>query len=245
MKKTLNIIKTVLVWLVVALAVFMMIFTIFSVSVFNKNDKDFFGYKFYTVLTDSMSKTDFNAGDIVVVKFVDPTTLEEGDIITYISQNTENFGEPITHKIREKTVDANGDLGFITYGTTTNTNDEIIVTTPFIQGKYQFRIAGVGHFFQFLKTPQGYFVCIFIPFMLLIIYQGINCIILFRRYKKEQLEEIQAERDQIEEERRQSLEMMKELQALKEQLAEKQTTENDESEIDAENTGEVSEEKVD
>lgn len=240
MKKTLSIIKTVLVWLVVALAVFMMIFTIFSVSVFNKSDREFFGYKFYTVLTDSMSKTDFNAGDIVVVKFVDPTTLEEGDIITYISQNTENFGEPITHKIRKKTVDANGDLGYITYGTTTNTDDEIIVTTPFIQGKYQFRIAGLGHFFQFLKTPQGYFVCIFIPFMLLIVYQGINCIILFRRYKKEQLEEIQAERDQIEEERRQSLEMMKELQALKEQLAEKGRTDAEEksaSEVSEAETG--------
>jgi TPP-dependent 2-oxoacid decarboxylase len=57
--------------------------------------------------------------------------------------------------------------------------------------------------------------------MLLIIYQGINSIQLFRRYKQEQLAAIQNERAQIEEERRQSVEMMKELQALKEQLAQK------------------------
>ena len=43
MKKALNIVKNILVWLVVALAVFMMIFTVFSVSSFDKTDRDIFG----------------------------------------------------------------------------------------------------------------------------------------------------------------------------------------------------------
>ena len=42
---------------------------------------------------------------------------------------------------------------------------------------------------------------------------------LFRRYKREQMEELEMEKAKLEEERRQSAEMMKELQALKEQLA--------------------------
>ena len=33
-------------------------------------------------------------------------------------------------------------------------------------------------------------VCIFVPFMLLILHQGINTISLFRRYKKEQMAEL-------------------------------------------------------
>ena len=107
MKKALNIIKTTLVWLVVALAVFMMIFTVISVTTFNRNDRDLFGYKAYIVNTDSMAKTDFKAGDLIFVKEVDPNTLKEGDIITYLSQNTDSFGETITHKIRKKTT-ANG-----------------------------------------------------------------------------------------------------------------------------------------
>ena len=61
--------------------------------------------------------------------------------------------------------------------------------------------------------------------MLLILYQGINVIRLFRRYKKEQMEEMQAERDKIEAERLESQKMMEELMALKEQLA-KQTEGN-------------------
>lgn len=224
MKKVLNIIKNILIWIVVIAAVTMMIFTIVSVSTFNRNDRNLFGYRAYIVLSDSMSKTDFDAGDLVLVKEVVPSTLKVGDIISYISQNTENYGEIVTHKIRSLTTDANGENGFITYGTTTDTNDETIVTYPFVLGKYQTHIPKVGTFFQFLKTPQGYFTCIFIPFMLLIVYQGVNCIRLFRRYKKEQMEEMQAERDKIQAERLESQKMMEELMALKEQLAQQEET---------------------
>ena len=37
-----------------------------------------------------------------------------------------------------------------------------------VLGKYQFSIAKLGTFFQFLKTPKGYICCILIPFLLLI-----------------------------------------------------------------------------
>ena len=218
MKKALNIVKNILVWLVVALAVFMMIFTVFSVSSFDKTDRDIFGYKFFVVQTDSMSKTDFDAGDIVIIKEVDPSTLKAGDIIAFISQNSANYGETVTHKIREVTTDANGNAGFVTYGTTTDTNDEAITTYPYVLGKYTGKISDLGKFFAFLKTTPGYIICILIPFLLLILYQGVNCIAIFRRYKKEQLDEMEKERAKIEEERRQSLEMMKELQELKAQL---------------------------
>ena len=222
MKKVINIVKNILVWLVVILAVGMMIFTIISVTTFNRNDRHLFGYRAYVVTSDSMSKTDFDAGDLILVKNVDPATLKEGDIITYMSQNPESFGETITHKIRSITKDANGNPGFITYGTTTDTDDATIVTYPYVLGKYEKAIPNVGTFFTFLKTTQGYFVCIFIPFMLLILYQGLNCIRLFRRYKREQLQEMEAERAKIQTERAESAKMMEELLALKEELARQQ-----------------------
>ena len=128
MKKAWNIISTAFVWIMVIVAVFMMVFTIVSVNTFNRNDRDLFGVRFYIVLSDSMSATDFDAGDLVVIKEVDPRTLEPGDIIAYQSQNTENYGATVTHKIRAKTTDANGNPGFITYGTTTGVDDESVVT---------------------------------------------------------------------------------------------------------------------
>ena len=219
MKKAWKIISTAFVWVMVVVAVSMMIFTIVSVNTFNRNDRDIFGLRFYIVLSDSMKATDFDAGDLVVVKEVDPTTLQEGDIIAYQSQNSENYGATVTHKIRAKTTDANGNPGFITYGTTTGVDDETVVTYPFILGKYQTALPKVGTFFQFLKTPQGYIVCILIPFLLLIIYQGLNCVKVFKLYKAEQMAELQAEKEELAAQKKQSEEMMAQLLAMQQQMA--------------------------
>ena len=217
--KVFNIIKNVLVWAIVAFAVGMMIITVISVNAFDQNSRSLFGYKFFVVRTDSMAATDFDAGDIVIIKETDPRTLVEGDIIAYLSQNSQSYGETVTHKIRTLTRAANGDPGFVTYGTTTGVDDEIIVTYPYVLGKYVNKLPGVGTFFLFLKQPQGYFLCIFTPFLLLILYQGLNVIKLFRRYRAEQMEEMEEERKKIEEERQQNADMMRELLELKAQLA--------------------------
>ena len=232
--KALKIIRSIFVWLMVALAVFMMIFTIVSVSTFDRADRNLFGYKAFIVLSDSMSRTDFNAGDLVLVKAVDPSTLKEGDIIAYTSQNTSNYGETVTHKIRKLTTDANGEPGFVTYGTTTDTDDETVVTYPYVLGKYQGRIPKVGTFFQFLKSTPGYIVCILVPFLLLILLEGIRCIRLFRIYKAEQQAELQAERDKIEADRAETQRMMQELLAMKAQMAQNGgvTSKTDETQSD-------------
>lgn len=221
MKKALQITKTVLVWLVVAVAIGMMIFTLISVSTFDKTERNLFGFNFFIVTSDSMSATDFDAGDIAISKNVDPKTLKEGDIITFLSQDPDNFGEVITHKIRRLTTDANGRPGFVTYGTTTDTDDRTVVTHEYVVGQYVGRIPKVGSFFMFLKTTPGYILCILLPFLLLILSQGLNCIRLFRQYKKEQMDEMKVEREKIEQERAESQRMMAELLELKAQLAKK------------------------
>ena len=167
MKKTLQVTKNVLVWLVVAIAVGMMIFTLISVSTFDKTDRNIFGFKFFIVTSDSMAATDFDAGDIAISKNVDPKTLKEGDIITFLSQDHDNFGEVVTHKIRRLTTDANGRPGFVTYGTTTDTDDRTVVTHEYVVGQYVGRIPKVGSFFMFLKTTPGYILCILLPFCFL------------------------------------------------------------------------------
>lgn len=219
MKKAGAILSTIVVWTLVIIAVAMMIFTIVSVNTFNRNDRDIFGYRAYIVLSDSMSATDFDAGDLILVKQTDPNTLQPGDIIAYTSQNPENYGETVTHKIRSLTTNENGEPGFITYGTTTNTDDETVVTYPFILGKYEFSLPKVGSFFQFLRTTTGYIVCILVPFVLLILYQGLNCVRAFRLYKAEQMAELQAEKDAIEKQRLQSDQMMQQLLQMQQQMS--------------------------
>ena len=214
MTERLKIISSILVWTLVIVTVGVMIFTIISVNTFDKSDRSVFGYKFFIVRSDSMSATDFKAGDIVFVKETDPATLKVGDVIAFVSQDPNNLGNTVTHKIREKTTDAEGTPAFVTYGTTTDTNDETLVTYQYVLGKYTGKIPSVGSFFQFLKTTRGYVLCIFVPFVLLVAYEAFNCVLLFRKYKKEQ-------NDKLEKERKQSAEMQKEIEELRSQLAAK------------------------
>lgn len=232
-KKVLDITTKVLTYILTAFSVFMMVFTIVTVTTVDKNERNIFGYRFYIVKTDSMSKSEnnadldvhFNAGDIIIVKNVaDKKSLEAGDIITFISTNEESYFETITHMIRDKFYDKEGKFaGYITYGTNTGVNDEAPVEFGYIVGKYAGKLPAVGQFFAFVKSTPGYIVCILVPFLLLILYNGVNVIRLFKQYRAEQMSAMQAERDKIDAERAENLRMMEELMALKEQLMKQQS----------------------
>lgn len=212
MQKALNMAKNVLVWAVTLAALGMMAFTIFSVATFDQANRSVFGYRFFIVQSDSMSATDFSAGDVVFVKEVDPATLVEGDVIAYVSENDFNYGETVTHKIRSLATTEGGEPGFVTYGTTTDTDDEAVVTYERVLGKYVGSLPGVGTFFAFLKSVPGYALCILTPFLVLIAYYGARCVKLYRRLRQEQAAEMQLERRQLEEERRQLETMRAQLQ---------------------------------
>ena len=218
MKKVLNAIMSVLSTLMMIVAVCVMVFTIISVNTFNRQDRSLMGYKAFIVLSDSMSATDFDAGDLVLTKDVNPAELQEGDIIAYISENPDNYGEVVTHKIRT----VNSDGTFTTYGTTTDTDDAYPVSWEQVLGKYDKAIPKVGAFFNFLKTTPGYICCIFVPFALLIMMQGLNTVKLFKQYKREQQEDIDRQKAELEQERLETKAMMEELLAMKKELSQQQ-----------------------
>lgn len=231
-KKILNISSKVIAWLLVAFTVFMMVFTIITVTTVDKNERSIFGVRFYIVQTDSMSLSEnnkdmevhFNAGDIILIKDVEnKTALKEGDIIAFMSMNEISYGETVTHMIREVKKTEDGKiLGYVTYGTNTGTSDEALVEPDYVIGQYSGKLPRVGNFFAFVKSTPGYIICILVPFLLLILYNGVNVIRLFRKYKREQMEEMQAERDKIDAERAEAQRMMAELLELKAQLAKKE-----------------------
>ena len=215
MKKVVNAIINVLSTLMMIVAVCVMVFTIISVNTFNRQDRSLMGYKAFIVLSDSMSATDFDAGDLVLTKDVNPAELQEGDIIAYISENPDNYGEVVTHKIRT----VNSDGTFTTYGTTTDTDDIYPVSWEQVLGKYERAIPKVGAFFNFLKTTPGYICCIFVPFAILIMMQGLNTAKLFKQYKREQQEDIDRQKAELEQERLETKKMMEELLAMKKEMA--------------------------
>ena len=220
-------------YIFMGLSILVMVFTI-STSVGHdkrNDDKSIFGFRTYTVLTNSMEDT-FKAGDIIVVRRVEnPDELEAGDIITFISQNPDSLDLIITHKIKEKAI-IDGVPSFITYGTTTGDIDDKPVAYNYVLGEYKFKISNAGHFVKLLKSVPGYIVCIFCPFCLLLILQGVSVVRAYKAYKAEQNEEnvkeIKQKEQEIQQKEDQNKLMLDQLEEMRKQIQDLQAKQNKE-----------------
>lgn len=195
-KKALKITGNVLTVAVAILVVIMTVLTVFSM-VFNRDGTArVFGVQAYVVQSDSMTP-EFAAGDVIFSEEVNPEELVAGDIITFISRDSASYGQTITHCIREVTTH-NGELAFITYGIATGVDDGTPAAASDVLGRYAFRIAGLGSFFEFLKSVPGYIVCILLPFLVIIGLQIANIVSAVRAARTEKAAAAAAERSRVE-----------------------------------------------
>lgn len=195
-KKALKITGNVLTGIVAVLVVVMTVLTVFSM-VFNRDGTaSVFGVQAYVVQSDSMTP-EFAAGDVIFSEEVNPEELVAGDIITFISRDSASYGQTITHCIREVTTH-NGELAFITYGIATGVDDGTPAAASDVLGRYTFRIAGLGSFFEFLKSVPGYIVCILLPFLVIIGLQVANIVSAVRAARAEKAAAAAAERSRVE-----------------------------------------------
>lgn len=195
-KKALKITGNVLTVAVAILVVIMTVLTVFSM-VFNRDGTaSVFGAQAYVVQSDSMTP-EFAAGDVIFSEEVNPEELVAGDIITFISRDSASYGQTITHCIREVTTH-NGELAFITYGIATGVDDGTPAVASDVLGRYTFRIAGLGSFFEFLKSVPGYIVCILLPFLVIIGLQVANIVSAVRAARAEKAAAAAAERSRVE-----------------------------------------------
>lgn len=195
-KKALKITGNVLTGIVAVLVVVMTVLTVFSM-VFNRDGTaSVFGVQAYVVQSDSMTP-EFAAGDVIFSEEVNPEELVAGDIITFISRDSASYGQTITHCIREVTT-YNGELAFITYGIATGVDDGTPAAASDVLGRYTFRIAGLGSFFEFLKSVPGYIVCILLPFLVIIGLQVANIVSAVRAARAEKVAAAAAERSRVE-----------------------------------------------
>lgn len=140
----------------------------------------------YAIQTDSMRGT-FNAGDIIFVKTLDEdekTDLEPGTIITFISSDPDSYGETITHCIREETT-YNNQPAYITYGVFAGVDDEYPCLASDVIGTYSGKWSRGGYFFEFMKSPTGYCICVLLPFLVLIGINSYYFVVQFKEYRKE------------------------------------------------------------
>lgn len=144
------------------------------------------GYTPLIVLSGSM-ETEIYTGDLVIVKKVEISSLEKGDIIAFYTDSTKKT--IVTHRIID-IIEEDGNIKFITKGDNNETKDSGEVDFNLVIGKYQnIRIKGLGNAAMFLQTPTGMCIMISIPILLLIIAQYLQ-----NKKDRKELEELRKEK---------------------------------------------------
>ena len=135
--------------------------------------KSIFGYRYYTVLTDSMLPK-YKTGDVVFVHIESGDKINVGDVITFNpSRDSDAY---LTHRVTEKFDDYEGTgvTCFRTKGDANNVEDSFLIEEERVIGKVNFGIPKLGYVIRFIQL-RWYFVAatavmIFIFIKLLKIY---------------------------------------------------------------------------
>jgi signal peptidase len=122
--------------------------TMFAFS--NNTDKHIFGYRFYHVLTPSMSPT-FNEGDMIFIKIVDdPATVKKDDIVTF--QPSPRSTSFLTHRVVELLpADDKNPARMITQGDANNAKDPPVRLDAVI-GIHVFTVPYMGGIIDFMRN---------------------------------------------------------------------------------------------
>ena len=148
LKKIWNIVSTALVVLIVLCAVFLM-------------GSRIMGYQCYNVISPSM-EPEYGVGDLLYVKDVDPTTIKEGDVITFIVNEDLVVG---THRVVR--VDAENQR-FYTKGDANEIEDQNPVHFNNVIGVPQFSIPKLGYVSDFVQNPPGLYITIGVGIILIL-----------------------------------------------------------------------------
>lgn len=133
---------------------------------FSNNSMSLFNYRLFTVMTGSMQPK-YNIGDVLLCKEVDPETLKVGDDITYIGEIGSYKGKAVTHRIVKIEKSENNELLFHTRGLTNSVEDPVVKEDQ-VYGKIVRNMDGLSYIHKLISTPSGFYLCIFVPLMILI-----------------------------------------------------------------------------
>lgn len=230
-KKILNIVVDVVVAVVLVFALFLAVCTISSRAKGYSQYTEVFGKAYLAVQSDSMKgdKSDnFSKGDLIAIKTVksdDARDFKVGDVITFqTSEIVENRMVLNTHRIIEVIGKEGEASAYITHGDANSEGENERVMVTEVVGVYQGKAGGIGHMFLFMGSSAGFFTCIVLPTLLIVVYFAVNLILVIRKEKKAQT--VEAEQAQLEEREKIRQELLAEMQSQKPQASDAADTEN-------------------
>ena len=139
------------------------IMTAIMFSFSSKSNASIFGYRFYTVLTNSMvpqedgPKDGFYAGDVVVMKMMDGDKVKKGDVVTFpVGDSGQRY---LTHRVVDRRDELNGEKGdyVVTKGDSNKSNDPPIEARKII-GRVIFSIPKMGLVLDFIR--EEFWACL-------------------------------------------------------------------------------------
>lgn len=160
-----------------------------------------FGKSILRVVSGSMEPTIY-AGDYILVEKIDCDQLQEGDIITFYSEDDSIYGMPNTHRI----VSVNEDGSFVTKGDANSIADETTVTPDRLIGKY----SGKLRFFRWLSSFQSVKKLVLMGVIILLLIMSVyECNTIFKisrlsdeeKKKRTELEKEKLIREAVEKEK--------------------------------------------
>lgn len=148
-----KLIKNIISYIVIAVVFIFMVISILS-------NFGLFGYKFYDVLTGSMSPT-INPGSLIIVKEMDSNEINEGDIITFKGSSTSNL---TTHRVVE-VIEKNNNIKFQTKGDANDVLDPMLVDEGLLVGKVVFNVPYMGKVMSFINQYRVVIVVLIIAYL--------------------------------------------------------------------------------
>lgn len=124
------------------------------------------GYQIYIVLSGSMAP-EFDTGSLAFVREVEPEEVAGGDIITYRSQTGSD--SLTTHRVIQ--IQRNDNISFITRGDANNFNDPNPVPAENVVGRVTGSVPYAGYLLNYVQTREGLILLIFVPGVLIIVYE--------------------------------------------------------------------------
>lgn len=148
-----KLIKNIISYIVIAVVFIFMVISILS-------NLGLFGYKFYDVLTGSMSPT-INPGSLIIVKEIDDSEVKEGDIITFKGTSTSNL---TTHRVVEL-IEKNNNIKFQTKGDANDVLDPMLIDGNLLVGKVILDIPYMGKVMSFINQYRVIIVILIIAYL--------------------------------------------------------------------------------
>ena len=223
MKKVVKIVFKILYQILVILCLIVAAIIIFQKI--SDSNRSIAGYRIFRVITGSM-EPEYQVGEVVISKEVNPTTIKVGDDIVYLGRYGEYNGKIIMHSVVAIDTDENGNLNFHAKGLHTSSVEDPQIKADQVYGVVKFKSGILTVLYKLATNIYSLFVIISVLVL--------NVFIAFKPSGKEKMQQLsEVNESQID---NVNYETSADEENYEEDVEEEQEECDDENEIDEEQT---------